>query len=128
MFGNAKINELEDKVSKLNYTIKCSEGAAKDYREKIQELKAEIERLNSFNEQKARTTPMQVDFAKMNAFSIERQLVPSGKEPVTVIGYWNLGLPGNNTVGGWLLYCSDETHNRLVEEFNAYMKGSKYHD
>lgn len=55
-----------------------------------------------------------VDWDRMNAFSIERAY-PKSEDFVhaTVIGY----LKADGTIGEWILWTDEETHNKLVEEF-----------
>ena len=55
-----------------------------------------------------------VDFDQLNPFSIERN-VSDGK-PCTIFGYFDK----NGAVSEWYLFCSLETHNRLVEDYNGY--------
>ena len=62
---------------------------------------------------------VEVDFEFMNAFSVERTLL--GGVPVTSVGYFDK----HNTTREWFLYTSEETHQRLVNEFREY-KFNKY--
>ena len=105
-----RIKELEQANEKLTY-------AAKVYKERLDSEFAEA----SFA----------VDWHAMNAFSIER--VWDNGVHKTVIGYL---LPepitvteGNvttkDTVREWNLSCSHKEHQRLVAEFNEYVKGKQ---
>ena len=64
------------------------------------------------------------DWAKVNAFSIERNHRTDFGSAVayTVIGYIR---PESNTVGEWSFVCSQEEHNRLAAQFDAYNCKSK---
>jgi len=113
-------------------------GNYADALKRIKELEAEVERLQYAN--KAYQTRLvdeyskasySVDFAKMNAFSIERHW-DNGTQK-TIIGYI-LQEPFSTTEGEystkdvvreWNLLCSHEEHERLVKQFNDYVKGGK---
>lgn len=56
-----------------------------------------------------------LDYCQMNAFSIER-LCRDG-QAVTVIGYFL-----NNQVREWNLYCNEERHQELVNQFKLYLE------
>lgn len=92
----------------------------------VEHLKAVLEArsidLNAIRDnlaQTARNATPSLDFAKMEAFSIER-MQERDEAPRTVIGYLRPQAEGNDLVGEWTLYCNDEHHERLVEEFNTY--------
>lgn len=56
-----------------------------------------------------------VDWKSLDAFSIERHT--RDVVPITVIGYWS-----DEEVKEWSFYCSLTEHERLVKEFNIYIK------
>lgn len=56
-----------------------------------------------------------LDYRQMNAFSIER-LCRDG-QAVTVIGYFL-----NSQVREWNLYCNEERHQELVNQFKLYLE------
>jgi hypothetical protein len=62
---------------------------------------------------------VEVDFDFMNAFSVERTLL--NDVAVTSVGYFDR----HNKTREWFLYTSEETHQRLVNEFREY-KFNKY--
>jgi hypothetical protein len=64
------------------------------------------------------------DWAKVNAFSIERNHRTDLGSLVayTIIGYLR---PDVNTIGEWQFVCSQEEHNRLAVKFDEYIKESK---
>jgi hypothetical protein len=68
------------------------------------------------------TSPLAVNFNKINATSIERMLDHRRENtPVTVIGYL---LPNTNEVREWYFNCTQTEHDTLVEKFIEYMKES----
>jgi hypothetical protein len=64
---------------------------------------------------------VEVDFEFMNAFSVERTLLEG--VTVTAVGYFDR----QNNTREWFLYTSEETHQRLVNEFREY-KFNKYNE
>ena len=64
---------------------------------------------------------VEVDFEFMNAFSVERTLLEG--VTVTSVGYFDR----QNKTREWFLYTSEETHQRLVNEFREY-KFNKYNE
>jgi len=64
---------------------------------------------------------VEVDFEFMNAFSVERTLLEG--VTVTSVGYFDK----QNKTREWFLYTSEETHQRLVNEFREY-KFNKYNE
>lgn len=71
-------------------------------------------RLKLFTDANADATHA-VDWQALDAFSIERHT--RNVVPVTVIGYWS-----DEEAKEWSFYCSLTEHERLVKEFNAYIK------
>lgn len=108
-----------------------------DAKVKISELESEVRRWKTNYERlDARYTAMTAkdateahhlcDFEAMQAFSIERNPY-SGSEgnPVTNIGYTIVDSQGGAHVKEWIMYTTLEQHNKLVEEFNKYVKGKR---
>lgn len=114
-------------------------------KEEISNLKAQLDDLKTTNDQLAYANKVYrerleaeyaqatyaVDFQAMNAFSVER-MWDNGTQK-TVIGYM-LTEPVSVTEGTtttkdvvreWTLYCSHAEHQRLVEEFNQYVKSKE---
>jgi hypothetical protein len=69
------------------------------------------------------------DFSTVKVFSIERNF--NDNRPVTIIGYFlpearvvenDNGVITNDVVREWFLYCSQEQHEKLVEEFRKSKK------
>lgn len=72
----------------------------------------------------SRDCAMSVDWGRIRAFAIERNIDHNG-DPVTIIGHLLKRTVERDGVqcqedytDEWFLYCSDETHQRLVDEFN----------
>lgn len=84
---------------------------------RIEELEAELDTLKKGIESEAAVASMEINFANMDVFSIERNV--SDNKPVTVIGYWLTDKDGVKSSGEWYLFCSPSTHEKLVEEFKA---------
>jgi hypothetical protein len=129
----------------LFWKNKTEDGIVGNYADalkRIKELESEVERLEYAN--KAYQTRLvddyskasySLDFAKMNAFSIERnwdngtQKTIIGymlQEPVvTTEGEGSSKVTYKDVVREWSLFCSHEEHERLVKQFNDYVKGGK---
>ena len=97
-------------------------------------LKAELENLRKVLEKinaEMHSSEFSVDFAEMNAFSIERFV--NNNIPCTVIGYFieepvtldEKKVASKKVLNQWYLYCTQERHTELVEQFKTYMKGKK---
>lgn len=103
-------SELTKKVEKLEAELK----AHKDHFENINNA--------------IRASNFSFDFKAVKAFSIERNI--HNNLPVTIIGYFlpearvieNDGVVTNDIVREWYLYCSQEQHEKLVEQFDASRK------
>lgn len=104
----------------------------------LENLKKENERLKYANtEYQARLigemskASFSIDWKTMNAFSVERGW-DNGTHKTT-IGYLlqepvvvtEGAVTTKDVVREWVLYCSAEEHERLVAEFNEYVKGKK---
>jgi len=88
---------------------------------KIKNLESELCRLKNERYNVIENCGFEVDFKMLNAFSIEREIIPSDltnryDREVTTIGYKE-----NGKLEEWNLSCSRETHERLVKEFKAYV-------
>jgi hypothetical protein len=94
------------------YLLKEYEKIIAKQNEQIAELSANP--YNSLCE-----SDVEVDFDFMNAFSVERTLL--NHVAVTSVGYFDR----DNKTREWFLYTSEETHQRLVNEFREY-KFNKY--
>jgi hypothetical protein len=76
-----------------------------------------------------------IDWKKINAFSIER-MWDNGNQK-TVIGYMQHDpvvttegegeskVTYKDVVREWTLYCTHDEHQRLVKQFNEYVKGNQ---
>jgi len=115
----------QDRLTNLELKISFTEQAVRTAEQKLAAIKndvitAEHQRtLDKYNT--LGTAPAALDFATMNAFSVERNFstkVPG--LPITIVGYLV-----NNNLKEWYLYLSDEQHNALVIEFNNYVKNKK---
>ena len=120
MFWKCK-SEVPD-VTKANL-VKENEALKAE----VNQLKKVIENVNNA----IQSSEFSVDFAEMNAFSIERFV--NNNNPCTLIGYFidepvvvdGKMMGSNKVLNQWYLYCTQERHSELVVQFNAYMKGKK---
>jgi hypothetical protein len=92
-----------------------------EYEEIITQQNKQIAELSSNPYNSLYESDVEVDFEFMNAFSVERTLL--GGVPVTSVGYFDR----QNKTREWFLYTSEETHQRLVNEFREY-KFNKYNE
>lgn len=99
--------------------------------QKINYLEAQLEKYKTRVEGEFASATFSVDWASMNAFSVER--TPNGEGTFnTVIGYMMAepfttvenNVTYKDVVREWTLRCSHQEHERLVAEFNLY-KASK---
>ena len=121
--------KLDEEIDKALKKIQSLEREKINLQERIKEYKTRTEDEYS-------KASYALDWKKMNAFSIERMMEHG--IPKTVIGYITqeplITTSGNDEnqiitekdiVREWTLYCSHEEHQRLVKEFNDYVKGGK---
>jgi hypothetical protein len=84
----------------------------------VAQLKADLKRAREENNIKVMAdchgSEFVIDWANMDAFSIERQ--GGAKVAHTIIGYYNT-VNGVRTVDEWKFFCSQEQHNKLAQEF-----------
>jgi hypothetical protein len=90
-----------------------------EYEEIITQQNKQIAELSSNSYNSLYESDVEVDFEFMNAFSVERTLL--NDVAVTSVGYFDR----HNKTREWFLYTSEETHQRLVNEFREY-KFNKY--
>ena len=102
------------KKSALDEVVDHYEQIITQQNEKIAELSA-----NPYNN--LCESDVEVDFEFMNAFSVERTLLDG--VTVTSVGYFDR----HKKTREWFLYTSEETHQRLVNEFREY-KFNKYNE
>lgn len=93
------------------------------YKKQLEDLQTQYDLLVSENSKKAYQSSVAIDFKAMNAMSIERRLNESN-EPITIIGY-ALHSDSKELID-WYIFCSNETHEKLVEEFKQYIKNKEY--
>ena len=111
-------------IDRLTYSnLKCE----------LEDLRNEKDRLRRANDEYKKridsefsSASFAIDWDTMNVFSVERNW--SHGFPTTILGYM-LSEPVTHTeeqvtykdvVREWTLHCSAETHEKLVEEFNAW--------
>lgn len=101
-----KAQELQKKVDEQEQKIK-------NFEEILDKINADIP-----------ASSFAFDFDTVKVFSIERNV--NQNKPVTIIGYFlpearvvenDNGVITNDIVREWYLYCNQEQHEKLVEEF-----------
>ena len=103
MFNQKKVKELQE--------------AIKDYEVALKKANDSINEIN----QKTLASSFAFDFNLTNAFSIER--IVKDNIPVTSIGYFfSKDYTANREIGEWFFYCNEQTHEKLVAEFNQYVE------
>lgn len=117
MFGNEKVTISNQKVE--IETLKTT----------VAQLEQRCKELADLVNGQVVSAPVHFDFKNMKAFSVERN-VNNGK-PCTIIGYLLqepvLSSDGEmivqkDIVKEWYLYCNDERHAELVEQFKRAVK------
>lgn len=101
--------------------------------QKINHLEHQVEAYKTRMESEYSSATYAVDWAAMNAFSIERMM--EGGAAKTIIGYMltepvvttegegSQRVTYKDVVREWTLYCSHTEHQRLVAEFELFRKG-----
>lgn len=118
MFNYKRVKELEDQLEKVM-----------DQRDNLRSRLDELENTKFMDVLKeVQTSTFAFDWKFGNAFSIERIHEWNSDNqiyiPTTIIGYLaptqDESPDQKLRVGEWRFYCSQEEHDRLVEDFNAY--------
>jgi len=102
----------QEKVKELQQVIKAYDVA----------LKKANDSLNEIN-QKTLVSSFAFDFNLTSAFSIER--IVKNNIPVTSIGFFfspDSTITANREIREWFFYCNEQTHEKLVEDFNQYIE------
>lgn len=118
-------------VDELNKKKTSIKDATEEYeKQQAKKKKARIDELRGLIEKMMQATPA-IDFVQMKVVSIERALkeIQVDGENFT-IGSTVIGHIVNEKsetlskaeIREWTLYCTQEHHEKLVEEFNAFIK------
>jgi hypothetical protein len=102
-----------------------------DLTKKVHTLESELEKLREILAKVNADIPASsfcFDFDAVKVFSVERNV--NNNAPVTIIGYFlpearvieDNGVVTNDIVREWYLYCNQEQHEKLVEEFRKSKK------
>ena len=121
-FGKSTQSTQSDKqVATLTKTIEQLEAQIKQLREAAHDAKVKD----------VQTSTFAINFDTMRVFAIERNM--HNNEVCTIVGHF-IAEPVAFTDGNvaskevtreWYMYCSQEQHEKLVAEFDAYKKKSK---
>lgn len=106
-------------LERSNLELERSNASLK---QEIENLKAKLSVIEDEIATDCRTSTMVVDFSAMDAFSVERVLRDDYSHPYTVIGHWVPGPDNTRQTSEWVLTCTKENHEQLVEEFRKYTK------
>lgn len=79
------------------------------------QLQADLDALKKKIATEAASASMVIDFTNIDVFSIERNV--NDNVAYTTIGHWKTKNDGVKSSAEWVLYCSPETHEKIVEEF-----------
>lgn len=108
-----QIQALQSQVAALRSHVQSVEA----------ELQSKTEALKILNSA-ARNATVVIDWKTMGAFSIER--MSKNDDIYTTIGYYlntiDDGGKKKTVIKEWYLYCSEEQHEKLCKEFQAYIK------
>ena len=127
MFWNRKSDTpVTDAISKKYDVIKEND----ELKAENEQLKARVEKfekiLAEVNSKLTEAKPV-IDFDIMRVFSIER--MANDNKPCTIIGYFvkepvmnsdGTQFTQKDVVHQWYLYCNDQRHTELVDQFLAW--------
>ncbi len=116
MFWSKDVSRLERKNGELELEVI-------NLKNQIEALNLQIEENQKKAKADAAVATMVIDFDNMDIFSIERNV--SDGVGHTIIGYWLVDQYGAKSNQEWFLFCSVETHEKLVSEFKKHMKAEK---
>lgn len=110
-----KIFLLENNLKDKNAEILCLKSD-------LANLQKELDDLKNARHSIIEDCGFEIDYKGLDAFSIERTVVPKNKDQKfdrekTIIGHLVDG-----KINEWAFSCSRETHERLVQEFKAYIR------
>ncbi len=111
---DAKIANKQAVLTSICNSIMAKEADVVKLETGIAELS---KKLNEAKYEQVRDFKASVDWAAMQAFSIERVISTTHEVPVTCIGY-----KAENKVKEWILFVNKEIHDALVEEFKEYVR------
>lgn len=78
-------------------------------------LQSQLNKLRSQISAEENAAEVVIDFDQLNPFSVERHTTDGQR--CTIIGYFNC----EGKREQWYLYCSLEQHNKLIDQYKAYM-------
>lgn len=117
-----QLSEIEDDIKTKTIMLKTIKHDIESEYKKLEKLRAEIadevQKQHVAKYDALGSYTASVDWKAMNAFSIERAYAKTIESVhVTTIGY----VVGGN-VREWILFTNKENHEKLVNEFNEYVK------
>ena len=121
-FGkSSQLQHAETRIDYLSKTIDELNAQIKQMREDAQDAK----------ERDLQTSTFALNFDTMRVFAIERNM--HNGEVCTIVGHFiaepvtftDGSVAAKETTKEWYMYCSQEQHEKLVKEFEAYKKANK---
>ena len=121
-FGkSAQLKHAETRIDYLSKTIDELNAQIKQMREDAEKAK----------ESDLQTSTFTLNFSAMRVFAIERNL--HNGDVCTIVGHFiaepvafsDGNVATKDTIHEWYLYCSQEQHEKLIKEFEAYKKVNK---
>ena len=116
------IKSLKQKIANLGTIINSQRQQIHNQKQVIKQAYQLVRRYEQFIERDiARDSDVSIDFEKLGAVSIERQ-IERGKNsdlPFTTIGY---KLDGQSQLNEWYIFCNQAKHEELVKQFNSFLQ------
>lgn len=118
MFWNRDYSAFTD-MDKLRQENTDLSVANAELQSKVDELQLQIEKMQKQAQAEAATASMLIDFTNIDVFSVERNV--RDNMPNTIIGYWVTDKDGVKSNAEWFLFCSNETHEKIVTAFKKHI-------
>jgi len=116
------MNKKDEKILLLEQKIKDRGAEILCLKSDILDLQREIDDFKSTRDKIIEGCGFEIDYKGLDVFSIERTVVPKNNNQKydrekTIIGYLVDG-----KINEWSFSCSRDIHERLVQEFKAYIR------
>ena len=111
-----KLRQENDKLRQENTDLSVANA---ELQSKVDALQLQIEEMQKQAQAEAATASMLIDFTNIDVFSVERNV--RDNLPNTIIGYWVTDKDGVKSNAEWFLFCSNETHEKIVTAFKKHI-------
>ena len=118
MFWNRDYSEFAD-LDELRQENTNLSVANAELQSKVDALQLQIEEMRKQAQAEAATASMLIDFTNIDVFSVEHNV--RDNMPNTIIGYWVTDKDGVKSNAEWFLFCSNETHEKIVTAFKKHI-------